>query len=394
MRILLVHNYYRGGAPGGEDIVFDAERRLLETAGYEVRTYTRRNDEMDEHSRVDQLATVTSLMGRGRTRGDLAALFKAWRPDIVHVHNTFPLISRAIFDVCSKFEIPSVQTVHNYRWVCAAATHLRDGRICTECDASNLMPAIKHRCYRGSLAGSIAVAAAIRGEFAQRARGGGATRYLALTQFAADRLQASGVDAARIRIRPNFIEQSTGAANSSASHESYAVFTGKLAIEKGLRTLLMAWRDLADIPLVIVGDGPLRAELEAYAREHKLRQVSFVGLKSREETRRLVADAALQVVPSEWFEGMPMVVLEAWSAGTPVIASAIGGLAEMIGNDERGLSFRTQDSESLVRQVRHLWGDTERRNELVAAGRDQIARHHTPEAGLRSLNAIYAELVT
>jgi glycosyltransferase involved in cell wall biosynthesis len=167
-----------------------------------------------------------------------------------------------------------------------------------------------------------------------------------------------------------------------------------LAIEKGLRTLLMAWRDLADIPLVIVGDGPLRAELEAYARDHKLHQVTFVGLKSREETRRLVADAALQVVPSEWFEGMPMVVLEAWSAGTPVIASAIGGLAEMIGNDERGLSFRTQDSGSLVRQVRHLWRDTERRNELAAAGRDQIARHHTPEAGLRSLNAIYAELVT
>jgi glycosyltransferase involved in cell wall biosynthesis len=144
---------------------------------------------------------------------------------------------------------------------------------------------------------------------------------------------------------------------------------------------------------VIVGDGPLRAELEAYSREHQLRQVSFVGLKSREETRRLVADAALQVVPSEWFEGMPMVVLEAWSAGTPVIASAIGGLAEMIGNDERGLSFRTQDADTLVRQVRHLWGDAQLRRQLAAAGRDQIARHHTAEAGLRSLNSIYAELL-
>ena len=388
MRILLVHNYYRGGAPGGEDIVFDSERELLESAGVEVKVYTRRNDEMDEHALVDRLKTAASLFGWSRTQDDLTALFKTWRPDVVHVHNLFPLIGRAVFDVCDRFDIPSVQTIHNYRWICAAATHLREGRLCTDCQPQRLSPAIQHRCYRGSLPGSVAVTHAIRREFSQRRRGGGATRYLALTRFAAARMVAAGIDPARIRIRPNFIDLP----RSDEPRERYAVFAGKLSPEKGWSTLLAAWQTLPDIPLRIVGDGPSRPQLEAELHHRAIHHVTLMGLQSREHTRRIVAGATLQVVPSEWFEGMPMVVLEAWAAGTPVIASAIGGLEEMIGHDERGLGFPPGDARALAEQVRRLWTDEPRCRHLAAAGRAHLERHHTAAMALRSLTDLYAEL--
>lgn len=389
MRILLVHNYYRGGSPGGEDIVFESERALLESAGHDVRVYTRHNDEMNERRLRDRVSTALSVLGLGRTRDELLSSFSAWRPDIVHVHNSFPLISRTVFDACATADIPSVQTVHNYRWVCSAATHVRDGRLCTECGPRDLSPAVRHRCYRGSLLGSFVIARAIRGEFVQRERGGGPSRYLALTEFAAARMRAAGIDANRIRVRPNFIDP----VPIAASRERYAVFTGKLAPEKGLHTLLAAWRTLPDIPLQIVGDGPVRGALQAEAQRLELKNVSFRGMQSREVTRHTVAAASLQIVPSEWFEGMPMVVLEAWAAGTPVVASAIGGLAEMIGENERGLVFTPGDADALATRVRLLWNDARLCDALTTAAIKHVHHHHSPEAALRSLTEIYSELL-
>lgn len=389
MRILLVHNYYRGGSPGGEDIVFEAERALLESAGHEVQIYTRRNDEMDEHRLRDRVSTAWSVLGLGRTRGDLLSRFRTWRPDVVHVHNNFPLISRTVFDACAVAGIPSVQTVHNYRWICSAATHVRDGRVCTECEPRDLSPAIRHRCYRGSLPGSIVVARAIRSELAQRECGGGPSRYLALTEFAAARMRAAGIDARRIRVRPNFIDTPAIAAR----RERYAVFTGKLAPEKGLHTLLSAWRALPDIPLQIIGDGPSREALQAEAQKLGLKHVTFRGMQSREAARHAVAAATLQVVPSEWFEGMPLVVLEAWASRTPVVASSIGGLAEMIGQDERGLAFTPGDADALAVRVRRVWNDSLLSDRLTAAALEHVHQHHSPDAALRSLIEIYSELL-
>lgn len=385
MRILRIHNRYRSGAPGGEDAVFDAESHLLESAGHEIIRYERSNDEMREGSLVDGFRTVAGLRGSARTRRDLAALIASHRPDIAHIHNTFPLVSASAHDVCLQAGVPIVQTVHNYRFSCAAGTHYRDGRVCEECDAESSLAAIRHRCYRGSRAGSIAVAAMIRHQRRSVFLGDGVARFIALSSFAAERLAAFGVDRARIVTRPNFVDDLP---SRYTGPRGYAVFSGRLSSEKGLWTLLEAWRQVPDLPLKIIGEGPQRAALQRRAQDLAIR-VEFLGMRSRAETLQIVREALVQIVPSEWFEGMPLVVLEAWGLGVPVVMSRVGSLTEMAGDDLRGLLFEPGDAAQLAAQVLRLQARPALREVLTSAAYTRFVAEHTRERALETLLATY-----
>jgi glycosyltransferase involved in cell wall biosynthesis len=385
MRILRIHNRYRSGAPGGEDAVFDAESRLLESAGHELVFYERSNDEMREGNLVDGLRTVAGLLGSGRTRRELAELIARHRPDVAHIHNTFPLVSASAHEACREAGVPIVQTVHNYRFSCAAGTHYREGRVCEDCDAASTFAAIRHRCYRGSRAGSIAVAAMIHRQRRAVFMGAGVARFIALSQFAAERLAAFGVDRARILTRPNFVDDLPP---RYFGPRGYAVFSGRLSAEKGLSTLLEAWRQVPDLPLKIIGEGPQRAALQRRAQELAL-PVDFLGMKTRAETLQIVREALLQVVPSEWFEGMPLVVLEAWGLGVPVVMSRVGSLTEMAGDDLRGLSFTPGNADQLAAQVRRLQTRPALREALAAAAQARFLAEHTRERALDTLLETY-----
>jgi glycosyltransferase involved in cell wall biosynthesis len=385
MRILRIHNRYRSGAPGGEDAVFDAESRLLESAGHELVFYERSNDEMREGSLVDRLQTVAGLLGSRQTRRELAKLIARHRPNIAHIHNTFPLVSASAHTACREAGVPIVQTVHNYRFSCAAGIHYRAGRICEDCDATSAVAAIRHRCYRGSRAGSIAVAAMIHRQRSAVFMGDGVARFIALSRFAAERLEAFGVDRARIVTRPNFVDELPP---RYAGPRGYAVFSGRLSVEKGLWTLLEAWRQVHDLPLKIIGEGPQRAALQRRAQELGIR-VEFLGMKTRAETLQIVREALMQIVPSEWFEGMPLVVLEAWGMGVPVVMSRVGSLTEMAGDDLRGLSFVPGDVDQLADQVRRLQTFPELREALVAAAQARFLAEHTRERALDTLLETY-----
>lgn len=385
MRILRIHNRYRSGAPGGEDAVFDAESRLLESAGHELVFYERSNDEMREGSLVDGLRTVSGLLGSKRTRRELANLIARHRPDIAHIHNTFPLVSASAHEACREAGVPIVQTVHNYRFSCAAGTHYREGQVCEDCDSASVVAAIRHRCYRGSRAGSIAVAAMIHRQRRAVFMGDCVSRFIALSRFAAERLDAFGVDPARIVTRPNFVDELPP---RYSGPRGYAVFSGRLSVEKGLWTLLEAWRQVPDLPLKIIGEGPQRPALQRRAQELGVR-VEFLGMKTRAETLQIVREALMQIVPSEWFEGMPLVVLEAWGLGVPVVMSRVGSLTEMAGDDLRGLSFTPGDADQLAAQVRRLQTCPELREVLAAAAQARFLAEHTRERALDTLLETY-----
>ena len=275
MRILLIHNFYRSGTPGGEDAVFRQERALLEQAGVEVITYERSNDEVDEGD-VTQVARTALRMGWSRpVYRELGELLRRERPALAHIHNTFPLITPSAYAACKDAGVPVVQTLHNYRLVCSAGTFYRDGHVCEVCTSKSPWAAVRHRCYRDSIPGSAAVAWMLYRNWRGGAFTGLIDRYIVLSQFASGRFAAQGVPADRIVIKPNFVDSPEPPSHGGGG---YAVFAAHLSEQKGVRTLLQAWRELRDVPLKIVGDGPMMMELRAMAAALDL-PVEFLGMR-------------------------------------------------------------------------------------------------------------------
>jgi glycosyltransferase involved in cell wall biosynthesis len=388
VKVLLVHNYYRSGQPGGEDVAFRQERELLESAGTEVVTYTRSNDEVGERDPFAVANAALGLRWSRRTLQELGALIRSERPQVAHFHNTFPLISASGYAACRTHGVPVVQTLHNYRLVCAAGTYYRRGAVCELCRPGSPWPAVRHRCYRSSAAASLGVSWMLWRHWRGGVYASLVDRYVVLTRFAAGRLAQAGVSADRIVIKPNFV---AGPAGAGTGDGGYAVFTGRLWAEKGVRTLLEAWRELRDVPLKVLGDGPLMAELAGQVRAEGL-PVEFFGMRPRAEVLAIVARAAMQVMPSECFEGMPLALLEAYASGVPVVAARIGSLEELVQPGETGLLFEPRDAHGLASRVRALRADPALRARLGLGARARYLAAFTPAHNLEVLLGIYRDL--
>ena len=393
MRILLVHNYYRGGGSGGEDIVFQQERAMLLDAGHEVFCYTRTNDEMDEQSFVDRARVLEGLGRSRRTLRELGLLIRKARPQVAHFHNVFPLISSSGYEACAVGGVPVVQTVHNFRMVCTSATHFRAGAICESCTPGNPWSAVRHACYRGSRVASFAVAAMLHRNHRLAVYHQWISRFIALTDFSARRLIAMGIPSSRVSVKPNFVELLVDRSGSSARSSKF-IFVGRLAEEKGARFILEAWTRLRDVPLLMVGDGPLRFALETYARRNDL-PVEFAGMQDRNQIFRLVKSARAAVVPSLCFEGgVPLTLIESMALGTPILATRLGPIPEFVTHGVDGLLFKPGDAEELVFSVRKLADDDGLCVALAERALQLVKRVHGREANTRELIKIYKAVCT
>ncbi len=393
MRVLLIHNRYRSGFPGGEDIVVDQEVRLLKSQGVTVESYFRSNDEMVEKNPVDVARVLFGIRDSARTRRDLSRVIKDFRPDVAHIHNTFPLISPAAYEVCSMAGVPIVQTLHNYRLSCVAATHFRLRDICQECSPSSFDAAVLHRCYRGSLPGSWAVANMLKSSWSKGVFDLVA-RFLVLTDFAARWLvDHVGVDSRRVTVKPNFVDIIEKISVPVRERAGGWVFVGRVSREKGVLELLEAWRNLPEIPLVIIGDGPLLAECRRLAEKYNL-PVTFTGYLPREQALQHVANARGLVFPSQWFEGMPMVLLEASALGTPIVAARVGAAGSLIEHGVTGLLHDAKDSLALAELVRLLSTDPHFAQRISDAARHRVESQFSAEANAAQLLTIYRELAT
>lgn len=375
-------------------MVFEQDLGLLRRGGHEVHTYVRRNDEMNEADIRDRLVTAAGVIASRRTRRELSSVIRAFAPDIIHFHNVFPLISAAAYDVAYEIGVPIVQTVHNYRFVCASGTHFRQGAICEDCTPGHHWPAVLGRCYRGSSIGSLLVSQSISHQWSGGVFAKKITRFIALTEFAKRRLLLAGVDSDRINVCPNVIDEGLfDAALLSVEQrmprigEPYALFAGRFSEEKGLNTLLAAWRERMPLKLKILGSGPLLDECRSQIERERL-NVEHLGTLPREQALSVIAGAEVLVVPSVWFEGMPMVILEAWAAGVPVIGSRIGGIEELLGRD-RGLLFAPGDAQDLGRAVNALLSSPALAESIRRAARERVNSVHRSRLGLQRLEAVY-----
>jgi glycosyltransferase involved in cell wall biosynthesis len=385
MKIMLIHNYYRSSAPSGEDAVAGNERNLLEENGVEIIPYEKFNDDLNDSSFLKRARIGLDYAWSRNTYDEVSKLLGRARPDVAHIHSVHPQISPSVYAACQEAGVPVVHTLHNYRYICPGALLQRNGKPCEECVGKLPFNALRYRCYRGSLAASGSLVWMIaynrwRGTFNKRVN-----RYIALTEFAASRLAAGGLPANRIEIKPNFLPVIPTAGRQ---RQNYAVYVGRLTEEKGVRTLLSAWSYVTGLQLKIIGDGKLRSELEQYARESGV-DAEFMGARSKDEVLSMVGSAALQVVPSEWYEGFPMVILEAYACATPVIASRIGSLAEIVHDGETGFHFEPGNPTDLALKVNELTAKPDLASRLGMRAREIFMERYTPEQNFKQLMGIY-----
>jgi glycosyltransferase involved in cell wall biosynthesis len=387
MRILLVHNFYQSSAPSGEDVVFHIERQLLERAGHEVISYTRANDDIDS-SFGARAGAAADLFWSRRTYRELGALVATQRPDIAHFHNTFPLVSASGYRACREQGVPIVQTLHNYRLICPGALLLRDGRPCEDCIGRLPLPAALHGCYRGSRVASALVTGMLATNRARGIYAHGVDRYLCLTEFGRQRFARGGLPANRLFLKPNTLLDAPAV---GAGQGGYALYVGRLTPEKGVRSLIEAWREL-QLPLKVVGDGSLRGELEQRVRESHA-PVEFLGYRQKAEVYALLQAAQLLVIPSECYEGFPVTVLEGLATGTPMLVSRLGAMDELLTEGEHCMKFEAGNARALSHGVRALTAD---QGTLAAMRRncvDTFRRLYTPERVIEQLLGHYSALV-
>jgi glycosyltransferase involved in cell wall biosynthesis len=385
MRILLAHDHYRSSAPSGEDAVFRNERGLLERNGIEVIPFERFNDDIDESTLGNRVQLALDGAWSNQTYEQLFEVIRKTRPDLAHFHNTFPLISPSAYAACQDNGVPVVQTLHNYRLICPGALLMRDGRPCEDCVGTSLLPALRYRCYRGSLPATSAVVWMLARNRLQGTYRTLVNRYIALTKFAAGRLIAGGLPEDHLEVKPNFLPNPP---DEGPGHGNYAVYVGRLSEVKGVRTLLEAWSHVDGLTLKILGDGALRCELEERARRKAL-AVEFLGFRPREEIMKVIGDAELQVIPSECYEGFPMVVLEAYACGTPILASRIGSLDEIVIEGESGVKFEPGNAGDLVNKVNELRADPSRLQSMRPKARKLFEERYTADQNYRKLLDIY-----
>ena len=389
MRILLVHNSYQ--QPGGEDVVFDQERQLLERAGHRVVTYCRTNWEINRYSGLRRSALVGHMIWARDARLEIAGLIRREKPDLAHIHNTFLMISPSIYSACQEAGVPVVQTLHNYRLLCPAAILFRDGLTCEECLEHSLWRATRHRCYRHSRVVTSAVAFMLAVHRWRRTWAQGVNCFIVLSEFSRRKFIEGGTLAEKIAVKPNFVSSDPG---YRAGSGEYALFIGRLSPEKRVVTLLAAWQLLqTPIPLRIIGGGCEGELLDTSAKRAALSDVRFLGQLPRGEVMAALKHAAFLVFTSEWYENFPMTIAEAFACGVPVICSRLGAMQEIVADGRTGLHFTPGDPQDLAAKVEWAWTHPK---ELVAMGRAARAEYEakfTAERNYKMLMEIYGKVL-
>jgi glycosyltransferase involved in cell wall biosynthesis len=386
MKIVAVHNTYQ--QPGGEDICFQSERNLLRDAGHEVVEYLRSNFEVEEYrGLIGQASLAKHTIWAGDTRREFRDLLVRAKPDIVHVHNTFMMISPSIYWACLEARVPVVQTLHNYRLLCPGATFMRNNNVCEECLEHGPWRAVRYGCYRDSRSATAVIAAMLTVHRVSGTWTRAVDHFIATSNFSRAKFVAAGMPRERISVKPNFVYPDPGAKTGIGD---YALFVGRLSPEKGVPTLLTAWERLrSPIPLHIIGDGLQRRELEEQARLRGLSTVCFRGQVTRAQTLEAMREARFLVLPSECYENFPMTIAEAFASGTPVLCSRMGAMQDLVEHGRTGLHFTPGDPASLAAQVMWAWERPERLAVMGHEARLEYNAKFSAERNIETLLNIY-----
>jgi glycosyltransferase involved in cell wall biosynthesis len=385
VKILTIHNKYK--IRGGEDECREAEGRLMAAHGHESREIIFENDDINSANAVTVgLQAAWSRSSYQRTLSEI----RAWRPDVVTVHNFFPVASPSVYYAARECDVPVVQTLHNYRLLCPRAMFYRREKICEECLGKRIpWPGVLHGCYRGSRPATLAVASMLTVHNFLDTWREQVDIYIALTNFAKQKFIEGGLPPEKLTVKPNFVMCHLGPGGGNGG---YVLFVGRLTEDKGIRTLIDAWKSAeAHGRLVVVGDGPLSSFVEDEASATG--SIHYLGRRPQDEVYALLGDARALVFPSRWYEGMPRVIIEAFCRGTPVIASGIGSMTEIIADLRTGWLVPPGDIPALAHVIRTVCNPANDMTKIRADARHEFEALYTAERNYHLLLEIYERAI-
>ena len=381
--ILIVHNYYQ--IPGGEDTVVANEKKMLEKHGHKVILYSRNNVELKQMSTFQKALLPITTVFNPRTYRDIKKLIRDEKIEVVHVHNTLNLVSPAVYYAARHMKVPVVQTIHNFRLLCPGATFYREGHICEDCVEYGLKCAVKHSCYRES---KIQTLACVLSTAFHRMTGiYGKINYICLTDFNKKKLLGlKQIKPERVFVKPNFVECKNEFIPEKDRKNQF-VFAGRLDKLKGIDLLFEAWKRMgAHTPkLIVCGTGPMEDWCKSFIRENDV-NIEMRGFVSNDEALKIIANSKALVLPTQWYEGFPMSIVEAFSVGTPVICSDLGNAGSVVEEGINGRKFKNENISELVEIVN---------NQDVAAKMvyEKYKEKYTEDINYETLKSIYMEIV-
>lgn len=396
MKVLLAHEYYRSSSPSGEDIVFEKERELLEKNGIQVHLVKFKNDDIGTKKRPSVLKTALFTPWSPIGKRMIKEAVHKFSPNLVHFHNTFPVLSQSAIYQAKKSGCATIQTLHNFRTVCAQAMLMKPGGICEKCIGKYPWPALAHRCYRDSMLATAPLAANIAIHRFLKTWQTKVDRIIVLSEFNKNKFVEAGFPAGKISVKPNFFEDNIRDNNYRNEKEINWLFIGRLKEEKGVQFLPLVWKRLgAKAPLLhIVGDGPYLETLKSKINSLGLdKKIILHGYCSSDQVQELLRKSSLLVFPSICYEGFPLVIGEAYAAGVPVAASKIGTPAHIIQNNITGVHFQPGDIDDMVKQLSFLIEHSELLREMGRNARKEYESKYTPGRNFQMIMDIYQEAI-
>jgi glycosyltransferase involved in cell wall biosynthesis len=387
MKILYIYNLYKES--GGENLWFDSEPNLFKSYGHTVLVYKRDNRDLEQYSVLRKASLLWQASWSKRSYNEVREIIRTERPDVAHVYNTIALVTPSVYYSCQQSNVPVVQTLYNYRLVCPGGLLTRDARVCEECLDHSLWRAVRHACYRNSRIQSAVLAWTLHSHARRGTWSNMVDAYLVPTEFMRDKL-SNRLPGAKILVKPNWHEPDPGVRQQS---EGFALYIGRLSTEKGLRTLLKAWSVLGSPPLKIIGDGPLRYEVENEVKTRSDGLIQYLGPLAHNRVIEQLKRAAFLVLPSEWYEGFPHVILEAYACGVPIIASRIGTLSDVISDGRTGLLYQPENPDDLAAKVTWLMRHPDDTAKMGLAARADYEAKYTGARNYQLLMEIYTKVI-
>lgn len=384
LSVVIVHNYY--GKLSGEETVVENLASLLDKRGINVLRFSRSSAEIEE-KQLGKMAAFFSGIHNPFAKRAFKNLLKEKKPDIVHIHNLYPLISPSILQVCKAYSIPVVMTVHNFRLVCPNGLLLSKGEVCHRCLGGREYWCVLRDCENNIFK---SIGYALRTVVARKLRRfyDNVDHFICLSEFQKNILMGEGLPAARASVLANPLLISARKSRQKPKGD-YVAYVGRISPEKDILTLLSAARELGDIPFKFAGDYHRMPEV----LKQKPSNCEFLGQLKTEEITKLYKNARLVVFATRCYEGFPSVLLEAMSHGLPIVCSRIGGLSEIIEEGVNGLLYTPGNTAELVKQIRTLWEDTTLCERLGEAGRDKFMEKYEAEKLMDRMMDIYEKVI-
>jgi len=388
----MLHNYTQGR--GGADESTEQDIALLRSRGHTVEFYARHNDEIQQRSPLGRAQLLIEPSGSPRSYREIQAKIRQFRPDLAHIQSFFPLISPSAYAACRHLGVPVVQTLREYRLLCPAGWLFREGKICETCLTGVPWAAVQHGCYRRSRLASIAPSLMLTIHRFRHTWRDRISHFTTPTAFARQKFIEGGIPPAKLTVRPNFLANDPAAGQPllPMRDRPYALYVGRLSPEKGLFTLLDAWRSLPDIPLKIIGAGDIRPQLERRTQAEGLNQVEFCGFMPLSEVLAQLRSARFLIMPSLWYETFGRTIMEAYALGTPAIVSNLGAMADLVEPDVTGWRFEPGNAAELAQVVHDAWQDLERCQRWSQAARDRFLQQFSAEPAYHNLMQVYQQV--